>query len=108
MSNGSAGAAYVSLQAAANGDILFIWQTAGGEARSARLRRIGFPIWLRLTSSAGTYTASYSLDGTSYTAVGTATVSFPGPVQAGLLFSSGDAGLLGTGSFSNVSVTLGN
>lgn len=107
-STGNGGTAYVSLQSTANGDILFLWQAAGGQAMSTRLHRVGFPIWLRLTSGAGTFTASYSLGGANYTTVAMTALSLPGAVQAGLLFSPGDASLLGTGTFSNVSITPTN
>jgi hypothetical protein len=79
------------------------------------------PTWLRLTRAGATITADESADGTTWTPVGTVTVSgLAGPVEVGLFVSSpgvftverqfgstrtGDVPTLGTAVFDNVSLT---
>lgn len=103
-STGAAGTSFISLVNTGSGGLSFVWQTAGGPAQGIQLRRAGSPLYLQIASNSGTYTASYSLDGSTWNTVGTATVSFPGPIQAGLAFASGSQTALGTAAFANVSV----
>ena len=63
--------------------------------------------WLKLTRSGSTITAFSSADGSTWTAVGAATISLTDPVTIGLFTTSHNAGALGTATFDNVSVTAG-
>jgi hypothetical protein len=101
---GAAGTSFVALLKTGSGGLSFIWQNAGGSAQGIQLRRSGSPLYLKIVTSNGTYSGYYSTDGTNYTLLGSESVTFPGPVQAGLVFSSGSATALGTATFSNVSV----
>jgi hypothetical protein len=104
-STGKAGTSFVALMATGSGGLSFIAQTAGGSAQGIQLRRAGSPLYLRIVSSAGSYSGYYSTDGTNYTLLGTDNVNFSGPVQAGLIYASGSTSALGTATFTNVSVS---
>ena len=64
-----------------------------------------FPSWLKLTLSGSTVTAYSSADGTTWTEVGTTTISLTAPVTIGLFTCAHNGGALGTATFDNVSVT---
>ena len=103
-SNGATGTSFVALMETGAGGLSFIWQSAGGPAQGIRLKRVASPLYLKLVSSLGTYSGYYSTDGINYTLLGTETVTFPGPIQAGLIYASGSQTALGTATFTNVSV----
>jgi regulation of enolase protein 1 (concanavalin A-like superfamily) len=65
----------------------------------------GAPVWLKLSRSGSTVTASVSSDGAAWRIVGSATMSFSGEIYVGLAVSSHLAGSLGTGVFDGVTVT---
>ncbi|HZY63993.1 MAG TPA: chitobiase/beta-hexosaminidase C-terminal domain-containing protein [Edaphobacter sp.] len=65
------------------------------------------PYWVRLTRSGSTFTASTSPDGTTWTQLGTATVSMATNALAGLAVSSHDNTKLNTSTFDNVSISNG-
>ncbi len=64
-----------------------------------------FPSWLKLSLSGSTITAYSSADGTTWTQVGTTTISLTAPVTIGLFTCAHNAGALGTATFDNVTVT---
>ena len=61
--------------------------------------------WLKLTLSGSTITAYSSADGSTWTQVGTTTISLTDPVAIGLFTTSHDASALSAATFDNVSVT---
>jgi len=61
--------------------------------------------WLKLTRSGSTITAYSSADGTTWTQVGTTTISMNDPVTIGLFNCAHNASALNTATFDNVSVT---
>ena len=61
--------------------------------------------WVKLTLSGSTITAYSSADGTTWTEVGTTTISLTDPVTIGLFTCAHNAGALSTATFDNVSVT---
>ncbi len=61
--------------------------------------------WVRLTRSGTLMTAYVSVDGTSWTQIGAATVTMNSSVSVGLVVTSANSAALGTATFSNVSVT---
>jgi outer membrane protein assembly factor BamB/regulation of enolase protein 1 (concanavalin A-like superfamily) len=63
--------------------------------------------WLKLTRSGNTISAYSSSDGTTWTQVGTTTISMTDPVTIGIFTCSHNAGALNTSTFDNVSVTSG-
>ena len=66
------------------------------------------PVWLKLTRSGSIITAYSSADGSSWTPVGTTTVSLTDPVTIGLFNCAHNASALNTATFDNVSVTAGS
>ena len=61
--------------------------------------------WLKLTRSGSTITAYSSADGSTWTQVGTTTISMTDPVTIGLFNCAHNASALNTATFDNVSVT---
>jgi hypothetical protein len=107
-STGSAGTSFVALLKTGSGGLSLIWQTAGGSAQSIQLANAGSPVWVKIVNSGSTYSGYYSTNGTSYTLLGNASVTFPEAIRAGLVFASGSQATLGTASFSNVSLAVGS
>ena len=66
-----------------------------------------FPVWLKLSRLGNTITAYTSPDGSTWTEVGTTTISLTDPVTVGLVVCAHNAGALNTSTFDNVSVTSG-
>jgi hypothetical protein len=97
----TAGTAYAMLVATPGNGISFQYgynSSAGGGTYS-------FPdAWVRLVRSGSTITAYTSADGSTWTQVGVATITFTDPLTAGLIVCSHSAGQLGTATFDNVSV----
>jgi beta-glucanase (GH16 family) len=73
--------------------------TAGGAASAPR--------WVRLVRSGSTFTAYASTNGTSWTTVGSATISMSSSVTVGLAVTSHADGTLSRVTFDNVSVQTG-
>ena len=64
------------------------------------------PVWLKLVKNGSNYAGYYSLNGTSWTEVGSTVVTFSNAEYlAGLAVDSHNNGVLGTATFDNVSVT---
>ncbi len=62
------------------------------------------PLWVRLTRAGTSVTAATSVDGVTWTPVGTAEVALSGSVEVGLAVTSHDAGERSTATFDGVSV----
>src|SRR5262245_52777713 len=65
------------------------------------------PRWMRVTRAGQTITASVSSDGSSWSAVGTDTVSLSGGVWVGLAVTSHDSSRAATATFDHVSIVGG-
>ena len=63
--------------------------------------------WLKLTRSGATITAFTSADGSTWTQVGTTTISLTDPVTIGIFTCAHNSGALNTATFDNVNVTSG-
>ncbi|GGA61489.1 hypothetical protein GCM10011507_11240 [Edaphobacter acidisoli] len=63
------------------------------------------PYWVQLTRSGSTFTASISPDGTTWTQVGTETVTMATNATAGLAVCSHNNTVLNTSTFDNVNIT---
>ncbi|MBB6421114.1 DUF1349 domain-containing protein, partial [Streptomyces sp. AK010] len=63
------------------------------------------PVWLRLVRSGTSVTGSYSADGTTWTTVGTATLTGANSTLDAGMFSTAHAGSIGTASFGQFSVS---
>jgi regulation of enolase protein 1 (concanavalin A-like superfamily) len=66
------------------------------------------PVWMRITRSGSTLTGLCSPNGSSWTQVGTTTISMSSTVQVGLAVTSHANGTLATGTFDNVAVSAGS
>ena len=65
------------------------------------------PVWLRLVRQGSQFTGYLSADGTSWTTVGSATISMTSAVYVGLAVGSRVDSTLATAVFTNVQVTSG-
>jgi glycosidase len=63
------------------------------------------PNWVRITRSGNTITGYSSTNGTTWTQVGTVTVTLPSSVYVGLFTTSHNDGVVTTSTFSNVTLT---
>ena len=81
--------------------------TTGGSTTSvASAANSAIPSWIRLQRVGNTFTSSHSSDGVNWTVVSTTTQTLNATARVGLGITSHTAGTLGTGTFTNVSVTL--
>jgi hypothetical protein len=65
------------------------------------------PVWVKITRSGSTFTGFCSADGSSWTQVGSASVSMSSTIEVGLAVTSHLNGTLATGTFDNVSISSG-
>ena len=104
----AANAAYAFVWVTPSGNVVFETRSANGTSSgySSTVSDVGIPVWVRLVRSGNQFSASYSLNGTSWTQVGTTqSVTMATNAQAGLAVTSHTNGTLCTSVFSNVSVT---
>jgi phosphatidylserine/phosphatidylglycerophosphate/cardiolipin synthase-like enzyme len=80
-------------------------QATGGTSLSTAGPLTTAPRWVRLTRSGNTVTAYESADGSTWTLVGSDTISLPSTALVGLAVSSHTTTSLATGTFANVSFT---
>jgi hypothetical protein len=85
---------------------LRIRSSTGGSSTTSGTAPVG-PQWFKLTRAGNTFTALTSADGRAWTQVGNVTtISMAETVFIGLASTSGDADLLNTSAFDNVSIGL--
>jgi hypothetical protein len=90
----------------ANKGIAFQRRTStGGSSTSTAGPAARAPFFVRLTRAGNSFTASGSPDGTTWTAIGSATIAMPSTIYVGLAVSSHVSGTPATGTFEGVSVT---
>jgi hypothetical protein len=106
----SASAANVALVATPGNGVSFQWRaTAGGSSSFTNIPGVPIPtaaapLWLKLVRAGNVFTASYSTNGSTYTVVGTQTITLSSSLLAGLAVTAHNNGLLATATFANVSV----
>jgi regulation of enolase protein 1 (concanavalin A-like superfamily) len=104
----TAGSPHATLDMRPGGALEFLARSAGGGATAyVGGATQGPPAWVRLARSGTSVTASVSADGSTWTTVGTTTVSMASNVYAGVVVCSHVAGTLASGVFDNVSVSAG-
>ncbi len=104
----TSGSAHAILDVRPGGAIEFMTRTPAGAATNYIAGATQAPpAWLRLARSGNTVTAAYSSNGSTWTPVGTATVSMASSIFVGMAVCSHVAGTLMTATFDNVSVTTG-
>ncbi|HEX9296626.1 MAG TPA: hypothetical protein VF881_12350, partial [Polyangiaceae bacterium] len=109
----AAGATNVAMVASPTAANNYRWQVrsaAGGSTTSAVPPTTACgngtaPVWVRITRSGSTLTGFCSPDGSSWTQVGTTTISMSSTLQVGLAVTSHLDGTLAAGTFDNVSVS---
>jgi len=78
----------------------------GGSATGDTQAGIAAPQWVRVTRNGNTFTADYSANGTTWTALGTQqTIAMQSNAYIGLALTSHDASAICVAQFSNVSTT---
>ena len=102
----TAGSAHVILDVEPNGNIEFMTRsTNGGQTSWLAGATDPAPVWLKLVRSGSTVTGFMSADGSTWTTVGSTTISLPASASAGLVVSSHDTAQLNTSTFDQVAVT---
>src|SRR5688572_17233688 len=102
-----AGSAHAFMLVSTSNGVAFQRRLTTGGTTSNTIAAGAAPRWVRLARSGSLITASVSSDGGAWTVVGSATLSMPSTVQVGLAVSSHDPARLATGTFDNVSVSVG-
>jgi Protein of unknown function (DUF1349) len=99
---------YVLLVAKPENGFLLLWDANGdGYVESVARAETGvtpYPAWLRLERSGTTFTGSYSLDGTTWTTVGSATVPTAAATQDVGLICCSHAEQLGRAVFEGLAI----
>ena len=105
----AAGAAHVLLDVKPDGEIEFMTRTADGQPTTFVAGGFqAMPTWLKLARTGQTYTGSISMDGTSWSEVGS--VTLPASTNfsfgmAGLAVTSHDPGAVTTAMFDSITVS---
>jgi regulation of enolase protein 1 (concanavalin A-like superfamily) len=101
----AANSAHVILDVRPNGVIEFMRRSSTGATTTASSGGTQpAPVWLELRRSGATITAARSTDGTTWTTIGSTTITLTGTVQVGLVVCSHTTTLLNTATFTNVTV----
>jgi len=80
--------------------------TADGTSLSSTKAGVSAPVWVKLTRSGNNFTAQYSTNGTSWTAVGSSvSVTMLSDVYVGLCVTSRNANAVCTAEFSDVTIS---
>src|SRR5207248_3309604 len=102
----AANAAHVLLDVGPTGNIEFMSRaTTGAVTNWISGATQAAPVWLKLVRSGTSITGWMSTDGTTWTQVGTTTISLPSTIAVGLVVCSHDTSTLNTSTFDNVSIT---
>jgi regulation of enolase protein 1 (concanavalin A-like superfamily) len=98
-------AAHVILDVKPGGGLELLARSAAGGTTSWLANGSGAaPIWLKLARSGSTFTGYSSSDGTTWTKVGSTTVTMAGSADAGLAVCSHNTAQLNTATFDHLSV----
>jgi regulation of enolase protein 1 (concanavalin A-like superfamily) len=100
---GSSSHAY-AFQAASTGVGFTRRVVPGGESTFTGGSGASAPRWLRIVRQGSTFTASESATGTTWTVVGSQTITMPSTIYVGLAVTSASAGSVTTATFSNITV----
>ena len=101
----AAGSAHGMMVVSAARGFAFQWRPTDGATSSSISAGTGTaPEWIKLTRSGSTISAYESSDGSTWTSVGTQTISLPTTAYVGLAVTSHQDGSLATATFDNVTV----
>ncbi|MCH6259019.1 putative glycoside hydrolase [Puniceicoccaceae bacterium K14] len=82
--------------------------SAGGNSAHTTIGGVTAPQWLRITRSGNTFTSAYSLNGVSWTNIGSTTVNMSNSVYIGMVVTSHNDGTLCTAVMDNVAISNGS
>jgi phosphatidylserine/phosphatidylglycerophosphate/cardiolipin synthase-like enzyme/regulation of enolase protein 1 (concanavalin A-like superfamily) len=103
--NLTAGSAHVMIDVEPNGNIEFMTRsTSGGQTSWLAGATRAAPVWLKLVRSGSTVTGFMSTDGSTWTTVGSTTISLPASADVGLIVTSHDTSQLNTSTFDQAAV----
>lgn len=98
-------AAYAEADVTPDGHVFFTWRNADGGSGGYAFTYANAPVWVQLARTGNGFTASYSLDGASWTPIGSPrTLNLSPDAVVGLVVSSHDNNNLSTATFSNVTL----
>jgi hypothetical protein len=101
----TAGSKHVSMFVSSGKGIAFQRRTAtGGSSVHTSAGTATAPYWVKITRSGSTFTAYTSTNGSTWTTVGTQSVTMASTIYVGLALTSHRDGALATTSISNVTV----
>ena len=96
----SPGSIFVDMIVSAGNGVSFQWRSTGGSSCNAiNVSGITAPAWVKLTRAGNTFTGYYSLDGATWTAVGSTTPTLPNTALAGLAVTAHNNGALCLAAF---------
>jgi glucose/arabinose dehydrogenase/regulation of enolase protein 1 (concanavalin A-like superfamily) len=104
----SAGATNVAMLVSPTDANGYRWQVRAANPGSTTSTKGGAgtrPVWFKLVRNGNTLTGSYSANGSTWTQLGTTSITMSSTVQIGLAVTSHVDGSLATGVFDNVSLT---
>jgi len=103
----AAGSKHVAMVTSPTSGPQLVYRTStGGTSSTVNGTAAAFtPTWVRLVRSGNVVTAARSANGTTWTTVGSATVSMASTVYVGLLSSAHDSTKINVATFTNVSLT---
>jgi endoglucanase len=106
--NTTAGSKMAALVFTPGGSLLsIVRKTSGGAAVVTTLGTKTLPQWLKIVRSGTAITFQASADGTTWTTVGTTSLTMATDIKAGLAVTSKAPKILNTSTFDNVSITGG-
>ena len=88
-----------------NGTVFQSRSTAGGASTFVMGTTAGAPQWIRVVRSGNTLSGYSSADGSTWTAIGTSTITLGSTVYVGLAVTSHNPSAAATATFTNVAVT---
>jgi regulation of enolase protein 1 (concanavalin A-like superfamily) len=103
----AANAAHVSMLATSgNGPAYQRRPSTGADSVHVSGGTRAVPYWVKLSARSGVITASWSVDGTAWTTLGSQSITLPSPYYVGLAVSSHNTTAAVTATFDHVSVTV--
>ena len=89
----------------ANGSVLQDRSSANASSASTSGPSLSAPAWVRLTRSGNTFTGAVSSDGSTWTTVGSVSVSMASSAFIGLAVTAHNSSVVSTATFTNVNVS---
>jgi autotransporter-associated beta strand protein len=102
----AAGSKHASLYVTPGSGISFQWRTTtGANAASTTIAGLTAPYWVRVVRSGNTFTTYRSANGTTWTTIGSQTISMASAVYIGLPVCSHNASAICTATFDNITTS---